>query len=83
MAARKKRKAVRNVSISKSECSCCSTNDAHLKEWLLIILGAIGVINVVYPSMLDFPGFAQLFQIAWPVLVLVIGITSVMEKKCC
>ena len=83
MAARKKRKAVRSVPVSKSDCCCGTANDAHLREWLLIILGAIGVINVVYPSMLNFPAFAQLFPIVWPVLVLVIGITSVMEKKCC
>jgi hypothetical protein len=78
MAAKKAKKAA----TKKAECECCSPEGIHnLKEWLLIILGAIGLASAL--GYLSWPGFETYFPYVWSVLVLVIGITSVMEKSSC
>lgn len=78
MAAKKAKKAA----MKKDECACCSSDGIHnLKEWLLIILGAIGLANAL--GYISWPGFEMYFPYVWSVLVLVIGITSAMEKASC
>jgi hypothetical protein len=78
MAAKRAKKAA-----MKKECSCCASSGGvhNLKEWLLIILGAIGLANAL--GYVSWPGFETYFPYVWSVLVLVIGITSAMEKSNC
>ncbi len=66
----------------KKESACCSSGGiSNLKEWLLIVLGAIGLASAL--GYVDWPGFESYFPYVWSVLVLVIGITSAMEKSNC
>jgi len=80
MAAKKAKKAAVK---KEEECACCSSPEgiSNLKEWLLIILGAIGLANAL--GYISWPGFNSYFSFVFPVLVLVIGITSAMEKANC
>jgi hypothetical protein len=80
MAAKKKRKAA----VYKEEpCAYCAPSGgiSNLQEWLLIILGGIGLANAL--GYINWPGFDAYFPTVFSVLVLVIGIKSAMEKSSC
>ena len=80
MAAKKAKK----MAMKKAEaCACCAPSGgvSNLQEWLLIILGAIGLARSL--NMIDWPGFDSYFLTVFSVLVLVIGIKSAMDKANC
>ena len=80
MAAKKAKK----VAMKKADvCASCKSNAnmGNLQEWLLIILGAIGLARVL--NMIDWPGFDKYFLVVFSVMVLVIGITSAINKANC
>jgi hypothetical protein len=80
MAAKKAKK----TAMKKAEvCDNCESfaSVGHLQEWLLIILGAIGLARSL--NMINWPGFDSYFLTVFSVLVLVIGIRSAMNKASC
>ena len=82
MAAKKRAKAA--VKASRAECACCGKSDleAKLPIGLLIILGALGLASAL-GYLKGWAMFNEFFPFVWSVLVLVIGITSAMEKSNC
>jgi len=78
-------KKAKKVAVKKVE-SCCEGNDViagipHIQDWLLIILGGLGLSTAL--GYVSWPGFGSYFPVVWSVLVLVIGATNLMNKKCC
>ena len=69
-AKRKKSRAMRSYSSTLSQC--------RLAEWLLVILGGLGLTQAL--------GYIDLglwyFDYVWSVLVLVIGIKTIIDKSC-
>jgi len=81
MATKKAKKAV----MKKAE-SCCEGSEpmagiTHIQDWLLILLGGLGLATTL--GYIRWPGFDAYFPVVWSVLVLVIGATNLMNKKCC
>jgi hypothetical protein len=52
----------------------------HFQDWLIILLGALGLATSL--GYIYWPGFDAYFPFAWPVLVIVIGATNLMNKHC-
>jgi hypothetical protein len=81
MATKKAKKAV-----VKKEESCCACDEPlagipHIQDWLLILLGGLGLATAI--GYISWPGFGSYFPVVWSVLVLVIGATNLMNKKSC
>lgn len=79
MATRKAKKAA-----GKGEpCSCCPPAPGvhNIEDWMLIMLGGLGLLQAI--NWISWPGFNQYFAIVWPVLVLVIGAKSLMDRGGC
>ena len=74
MAGKKMKKAAR-----KEEACCGTSKTGNLEEWLLVVLGGLGFTQALgYLPMM--PSF---FPYVWSSLVLVIGITKVINKSSC
>ena len=77
MPAKRTKKAA--VKAKPAECACCSSQHGNLEEWLLVILGGLGFAQAIgYIYLAPF-----YFAYVWSALVLVIGITKVIEKSNC
>lgn len=82
MAAKKKRKASRAVSMKGESCACCGGNELErIESGLLLLIGIIWVLQVL--NVFTFGG--QYFQIIGSMLVLVIGATKFisLSQSCC
>ena len=79
MATKKAKKAAMK---KEAECACCAPSAGlpHVQDWLLIILGALGLGTALH--YISWPGFDSYFPVVWSVLVLVIGATNMMNKSC-
>ena len=76
MPAKRTKKAA--VKAKPAECACHSSQYGNLEEWLLVILGGLGFAQAV-----GYIGVLPFFAYVWSALVLVIGITKVIEKSNC
>ena len=75
-------KKAKRMAVKKAESySAPAAGIQHIQDWLLIILGGLGLATTL--GYIVLPGFDSYFQYVWPVLVLVIGITNLMNKNSC
>lgn len=77
------KKAKKMSAKKEAECACCapSAGIPHVQDWLLILLGALGLATAL--NYIAWPGFDAYFPVVWAVLVLVIGATNLMNKNAC
>lgn len=80
MAGKKAKKKARYESYSKEECSCC-TPGADVPDWLLLLVGGFGLLNAM--GWVTWPVFNSGFNAVWPVIVVVIAVKNLMERKNC
>ncbi|MCX6772015.1 MAG: hypothetical protein NTX79_08275 [Candidatus Micrarchaeota archaeon] len=80
MATKKAKRAMRKAAAESCECDSPMAGIPHIQDWLLILLGALGLGTAL--GYISWPGFASYFPVVWSVLVLVIGATNLMNKKC-
>ncbi|MEM4348466.1 MAG: hypothetical protein QXN37_02760 [Candidatus Anstonellaceae archaeon] len=62
----------------KKECRC-DDKIGYLEEWLLVVIGAIGFAQAL--GFINLEAFQ--FKYVWSVLVLVIGITKLLQRSSC
>jgi len=62
-------------------CSAPTKGLPHIQDWLIILLGALGLATSM--GLVDWPGFGSYFPSVWSVLVIVIGATNLMNKNRC
>ena len=78
-------KKAKKMAVKKIEPCCAGSAPMagipHIQDWLLIILGALGLSTAL--GYVIWPGFNLYFPVVWSVLVLVIGATNLMNKNCC
>jgi len=77
-------KKAKKMAVKKVESCACDAPAAgipHVQDWLLIILGALGLATAI--GYIKWPGFDAYFPAAFAVLVLVIGATNLMNKNSC
>jgi len=77
-------KKAKKAAVKKAEPCACSAPAAgipHIQDWLLILLGALGLATAL--GYINWPGFNAYFPVVWSVLVLVIAATNLMNKNCC
>ena len=77
-------KKAKKAAVKMAEPCACSAPVAgipHIQDWLLIILGALGLTTAL--GYLSWPNFGSYFPVGWSVLVLVIGATNLMNKNSC
>jgi hypothetical protein len=77
------KKAKKMAAKKEDACACSSPTAgmANVQDWLLIILGGLGLATALH--YIAWPDFDSYFPVVWSVLVLVIGATNLMNKKCC
>jgi hypothetical protein len=84
MAVKKSKKKPKMAKVESVSESCCCGNDgigANLSEWLLILVGGFGLAYAL--GYVDWPLFTGGFQIAWPIIVIVVAMKNIMDKKNC
>ena len=81
MATKKAKKAAVKQAEPCCACSAPAAGMPHIQDWLLILLGALGLATAL--GYINWPGFNSYFPVVWSVLVLVIGATNLMNKNAC
>ncbi|VVB98918.1 Uncharacterised protein [uncultured archaeon] len=61
-------------------CECMCHKGSNIKSWLLLVLGAAGLLNAM--GILTMGIWSGYFQYVWSVVVLVVGMTMLIEKQC-
>jgi len=79
MATKKAKKATVKKAVPCCACSASTAGIPHIQDWLLIILGALGLSTTL--GYIVWPGFNSYFPVVWSVLVIVIGATNLMNKN--
>lgn len=82
MATKKAKKAAMPAK-EEEMCGCCSPLPGvhNIEDWMLIMLGGIGLLQAI--NWINWPGFNSYFMVVWPVLVLVIGAKSLIDRNSC
>ncbi|MEM4554220.1 MAG: hypothetical protein QXT25_00005 [Candidatus Anstonellaceae archaeon] len=68
----------KKVKEEKKKC-CCDDKVGYLEEWLLVVIGALGFAQAL--NIVNLEPFQ--FKYVWSVLVLVIGITKLLQRSSC
>ncbi|MCX8197328.1 MAG: hypothetical protein N3G80_03370 [Candidatus Micrarchaeota archaeon] len=74
----KKKKEKAPLPKEKKEC-CCTSKVGYIEEMLLVVLGLGGILQVFKVVNLE----SIQFSYVWPMLVLIIGITKLLERANC
>lgn len=77
----KKKAMAMPMKAEKDECACCSETGTPLAEWLLVFVGALGLAYGL--GYVNWPIFTQSFPVIWPVLVIVVAVTNIANRRNC